>query len=196
MIPKLINLEFSKKEIESEIADHGGIVAKAYLSAKETTVAKILDYSAETAESLISLMKDRAIVLDHNKAIEIYQSTIDTANNEKNRIITIMQELNLQGRKDAATFDYLNKSYDIQEGIVSKSMKSKEEQETLLKPLHLEFAKKCIAEHGRLLSLLPPMTIALRNELDNDGDSQVFIDALNDNIQKMNKAFDSIFAEN
>ncbi|MFT6908213.1 MAG: hypothetical protein ACJAS1_004907, partial [Oleiphilaceae bacterium] len=107
VIPKLINLEFSQKEIESEIADHGGIVAKAYLSAKETTVAKILDYSAETAESLISLMKDRAIVLDHKNAIEIYQSTIDTANNEKNRIITIMQELNLQGRKDVATFDFL-----------------------------------------------------------------------------------------
>jgi hypothetical protein len=37
------------------------------------------------------------------------------------------------------------------------------------------------------------MTIALRGELENDHNSQTFIDALNDNIQRMNVAFDSIF---
>jgi hypothetical protein len=193
IVPKLINLEFTQKDIEVQMKDHSGIVAKSYLAAKEKSVAEILNYSAETAEVFIDLMKDRAIVLDHKKAIEIYGSTIDKANNEKDRLISIMKELNLQGRNDPATFDYLNKSYETQEGIVQRSTASLEEQEGILEPLYLEFAKKCMSEHGRLLSLLPPMTIALRGELGNDQDSQVFIDALNNNIERMNSAFDRLF---
>jgi len=193
VIPKLMNLEFTQKEIESQIENHGGIVAKSYLAAREESVAEILKYSSETGEVFISLFKDRTIVLDHNKAIEIYQSTINAANEEKNRIVSIMKEYNLQGRNDPAAFDYLNTSYEAQEKIVQQNTERKEEQVAILKPLHIEFAKKCISEHGRLLSLLPPMTIALRNELDNDGNSQVFIDALNESIERMKIAFNGLF---
>lgn len=193
ILPKLINLDFTQEGIETKMAGHSGIVAKSYLAAKEESVAAILNYSAETAEALIRLMKERAVVLDHKKAIEIYQSTINSAQDEKDRIISIMKELNLQGHNNQATFNYLNKSYETQEAIVERSKISLEEQESILEPLFLIFAKKCISEHSRLLSLLPPMTIALRGELENDQDSQTFVDALNENIERMNLAFDSLF---
>ncbi|MEI8670634.1 chromosome partitioning protein ParA [Pseudoalteromonas sp. B131b] len=193
IIPKLMNLDFTQKEIEIQMSDHSGIVAKSYLAAKEESVAVILNYSAETAEVFIKLMHERAIALDHKKAIEIYQATIDSAKKEKDRIISMMKELNHQVHNNQATFDYLNKSYEIQEGIINRSTVSLEEQKSILQPLHMTFAKKCLSEHSRLLSLLPPMTIALRGELENDLNSQTFVDALNDNIQRMNVAFDSIF---
>ncbi|MDC9497480.1 MULTISPECIES: hypothetical protein [unclassified Pseudoalteromonas] len=193
IIPKLMNLDFTQKEIEIQISDHSGIVAKSYLAAKEESVAAVLNYSAETAEVFIKLMQERAVALEHKKAIEIYQATIDSAKKEKDRIISMMKELNLQGHNNQATFDYLNKNYEIQESIINRSTVSLEEQKSILQPLHMTFAKKCLSEHSRLLSLLPPMTIALRGELENDQNSQTFVDALNDNIQRINAAFDSIF---
>ncbi|PKH92252.1 chromosome partitioning protein ParA [Pseudoalteromonas sp. 78C3] len=193
LVPKLMNLDFTQKGIETQMAGHSGIVAKSYLAAKEDSVAAILNYSAETAESMIKLMKDRAVVLDHKEAIEIFQSTIDSANDEKDRIISIMKELHLQGHNNQATFDYLNKNYEIQEDIVKRSKVSLEEQQSILDPLFQTFAKKCLSEHSRLLSLLPPMAIALRSELENDQNSQIFVDALNENIERMNLAFNSLF---
>jgi len=192
IIPKLTNLDFSQKEIESRMENHSGIVAKSYLAAKETSVAEIFNYSAETAEVFIDLMKDRAVLLDHKKAIEIYQSTIDRATGEKERIVSIMKEFNIQGREDPATFDYLKKSYEIQESTVIKNTEYKKEEESIIEPLHGEFARKCMGEHGRLLSLISPMTIALRSELDNDNDSEIFINSLNDNILRMNAAFENL----
>ena len=163
IVPKLINLEFTQKDIEVQMKDHSGIVAKSYLAAKEESVTEILNYSAEIAEVFIDLMKDRAIALDHKKAIEIYGSTIDKANNEKDRLISMMKEFNLQGRNDPATFDYLKKSYEIQEGIVQRrSTASLEEQKGILKPLNLEFAKKCMSEHGRLLEVCLFLVYGLR----------------------------------
>lgn len=193
IIPKLINLNFSEKDINERISDHSGIVAKSYLAAKENSVAEILNYSSETAETFLNLMKERNILIDHKNAIDIYQKMVDTANAEKNRILSMMKEFNLQGRNDKQTFDYLEHSYKYQEDIVINSTKSIQEQESILKPLHIKYAKKCIEEHGRLLSLLPPMTIALRNELENDGDSKVFIAALNTNVSRMNTAFSKLF---
>ncbi|MEM6190012.1 chromosome partitioning protein ParA [Shewanella scandinavica] len=195
VIPRLMNLDMSEKDINKNIEGHSGIVAKSYLAAKEESVADILNYSAEIAESLLILMKERAILLEHKKAIEIYQSTIATANAEKNRILLMMKEFNFQGRKDPNTFDYLSKSYETQENIVVSSTTAMEKQKAILGPLNINYARQCIKEHGRLLSLLPPMTIALRKELDNDGDSDVFVTALNNNISRMNKAFGGLFNE-
>ncbi|MBA6234060.1 MULTISPECIES: chromosome partitioning protein ParA [unclassified Colwellia] len=195
IIPKLMNLDFTQKDIETRMADHSGIVAKCYLAAKESSVAAILNYSAETAEVFIKLMKKRAVVLDHKKAIETYQLAINSAKNEKDRIISIMKELNLQGHNTQVDFDYLNKRYDTQDVIVKRSTDSQEELESSLGTLHFEFSKECISNHSRLLSLLPAMTVALRGELENDQNSQVFIDALNNNIQRMNVAFESIFED-
>ena len=39
------------------------------------------------------------------------------------------------------------------------------------------------------------MTIALRRELENDGDSEIFVNALNENIARMNNAYDKLLAE-
>lgn len=195
VIPKLVNLDMSEKDINKEMQGHSGIVAKSYLAAKEESVAEILNYSAEIAESLLILMKDRAIPLDHKKAIEIHQSTITTANAEKNRILSMMKEFNFQGRKDPNTFDYLSKSYQIQENIVVRSTIAMDEQKAILGPLNINYARQCIKEHARLLSLLPPMTIALRKELGNDGNSDVFVIALDNNISRMNKAFGGLFNE-
>lgn len=195
LIPKLMNLEFSPSEINEQIGDHDGTIAKSYLTAKESSVAEILNYSAETAEVLLELMKTRAILLDHKKAIETFQSTIASADAEKSRIISLVKEFNLEGRSDQSRFEYLNKSYDSQNSIVNEISTLKKQQESILKKLHLEFSRKCISEHSRLLSLLPPMTIALRTELGNNGESDVFISALNKNILRMNSAFDKLFEQ-
>lgn len=193
VIPKLMNLEFTQKDIETQIAGHSGIVAKSYLAAKEQTVAEILNFSSEVGDTLINLLKQRATVLDHKYAIEIYKSTISKANEEKDRIVSIMKEINLQGSQNNFNFDYLKQSYDSQDNIVKEISKNKEEEESILKPLHINFSRKCLEEHARLLSLLPPMTIALRKELDNDSESSVFIEALNNSITKMNSSFEKYF---
>lgn len=192
IIPKLTNLEFSDKNINEELGDHSAIVAKTYLSAEESTVCEILKYSSELTEAYLALIKPRATLLDHKKAIEIYQETIDQANAEKNRIVSIMKELNLQGRRDENTFDFLNRSYETQEEIIKVNYTAQAEQKEILKELYIEFCKNCISVHGKLLLQLPPMTIAIRRELDNDKDSEIFQEAINESVKRMKKSFEQL----
>lgn len=155
IIPKSMNLNITDKDIEEQMGDHSAIVAKTYLSANESTVAEILKYSAEVAEAYLGLIKPRAILLDHKAAINIYQEMIDEASAEKNRIISIMKEFNLQGRSDESTFNYLNTSYETQDKIVEENRQRQDEQKNTLQELHQKYCQNCISEHGRLLLLLP-----------------------------------------
>lgn len=196
VFPKLMNLKITEKEISDQVGDHSGIVAKSYLVAKEESVAEILNFSSETAEVYLDLAKERHVLLDHQSAIEIYQTMINKANEEKNRILSMMQEYNLQGRTDTQSFNLMDENYKFQEKIVNESTANIEKQKLELKPLHMSFAQKCIKEHSRMQSLLPPMTIALRAELENNDKSDIFIKALNENITRMNIAFTKLFEHN
>lgn len=194
IFPKLMNLDVTNKDIEEQMGDHSAIVAKTYLSANESTVAEILEYSAEVGEAYLGLVKPRAVLLDHKTAIEIYQAAIDSAKAEKSRIVSIMKEFNLQGRSDEATFNYLNTSYETQDKIIEENQQHREEQKNILQGLHQEYCLNCISEHGRLLLLLPAMTIALRQELENDGDSQAFVGAINESVQRMKVSFEQLLS--
>ena len=68
IVLKLLNLDFSENDINNQTSNKSGIVAKSYLVAKENSVAEILNYSAETAETLLALTKERAVLLDHKKS--------------------------------------------------------------------------------------------------------------------------------
>ncbi len=103
--------------------------------------------------------------------------------------------MNLRGVHDQAAANYLKESYDIQNRVVKESTESKEKQEDILQVLKINFIKKCTGKHSQLLALLAPMTIAIREELETDGDSAAFAKALDDNVARMIAAFDKLFAE-
>jgi len=193
VVIKLINLEITQKEIEKELTKQNSFVANSYLVASEKSVAEILEFSAEIGEILLKLMPIRTILLDHKKAIQIYGEGIKKANEEKNRIISIMKEFNLQGRNDKTTFDYLDRDYKFQESIVNENTQLMENEQEELGGIHRDFCKKCIEEHSRLISLLPAMTILLRNELENETNSEALIDAFIKNVKRMKLAFSKLF---
>mgnify|MGYP003676593616 CR=1 FL=1 len=194
VIPKLVNLDYTEKEITELMDDHASSVAKSYLVANERTIVEILKYSTELSQVFMNLIKPRAVLLDHKKAIEIYQHTIDQANAEKNRLVSIRQEIDLQGKSNSGLIDSLSKSYEFQQNIAEKNSNSKKEQETILKSLTIDFLKICISEYSRLLSLLPPMTIAIRKELENDGESELFISAINESVKRMEASFEELLS--
>ncbi|CAC9989370.1 hypothetical protein [uncultured Gammaproteobacteria bacterium] len=99
------------------------------------------------------------------------------------------------GFERTTIFNDLNESYDTQKLIIKKNTESLYEKESIFESSCRLFEEECINDYSKLLSLLSPMAIALREELGNDQDSQVFIDALNNNIQRMRVAFNNLLEE-
>lgn len=193
LITKLMNLEFSQKEIESQLSDHGGVVAKTFLVAKEKTVLEILKFSSVVSENILDLMRHRAEILDRKKAIDIYQATLDKSNREKDRYLLELHEFSIKGEKNPPVFEYFVKMFEMHDGICNKNEELKNEQQLIMKSLMIEFFKKCIQVQANLHSKISPMTLSLRAELDNNVDSEIFVTALNDSINRMKDVFENLF---
>jgi len=189
VFPRLVDLTIPQKEMFSVMDEHGPTVAKSYLIAKEDTVSKLLAYSNEVTEAYFPLLKSRIILLDHNENITIYQDMISKAEKEQDRLIGIMKELNLQGNSDQHTWDYINKSIESQGKIIIEYNESIKEQQSILEPLHKEFAAECISAYARLGTSIAPVTIAVRKELDNDIDSKLFSETMNAAMARMEDKF-------
>lgn len=195
IFPRLVDLTVSEKEYSQTIAEHGPAVSKTYLVAKEETVSKLLEFSNDVSETYLSLIGPRAKLLDFFNAIEIYKNMISKADGEKDRLLTIMKEINIQGRTDKAIFDYLQSSYDSENKIAASANESIEKCRDEMAPLHKEFIKECITQYARLSVSVAPMTIAVRKELDNDNDSQIFVDAISESMSRMKAAFGKLLGE-
>ncbi|MEH6347767.1 MAG: hypothetical protein V7785_21915 [Bermanella sp.] len=195
VIPKLGDLDFTQKDIDEKIKDNSSIIAKSYLAAEEKTVDEILKFSTEISIVLVQLLTSRFAILDHQEAIKIYKNSLSLANEEKDRLLSLIKEFNFQGRTDEAQLKYLNDSYEHQQTDSISCIKSISKQKAILKPLHQEFYRKCLSEHARLTSLLVPMAVALRSELGNNGNSVAFSAALNDSLSRIKPVFDTLFPE-
>lgn len=192
-VVKLANLDFSHKHIEEELTSKSYFVANSYLVAKDDSLEKILEFSTEIAEVFPKLIPERIVLLDYKEAVSIYKNGIDNANKEKNRIVSIMKEFNLQGRNDKAVFDYLERDYKFQDSIIIENTEAIKKTQDELDKMHIEFCKKCFEEHSRLISLLPSVAIALRNELETETDSQKIMISLNKNVERVKVVYSKIF---
>lgn len=188
IIIKILDLNYPQKEIEDLLNKHVGSIAKSYLAASEETVKEIINFSADVAQTMASLMRDRMEALDHKKAIEIYESMIETSRNELERISEPLISIKAN---DKEHIQFLDQQFKHHEKIIQNSSASKAEEEDLLRNLHIQFARKCFSEHGRLLSEMSPMVMAMRLELETDKNHQVFVAALDSNIEKMNIFYES-----
>lgn len=193
IFPRLIDLEIKMDQIREEVNDNGPAASKAYLVAKEDTVSKLMEFSSDVMETFLSLVKPRAVLLDHKSAIDIYRGMISNSEAEQERLLSIMKEINLQGIKDKRKFDYLQECYENEKGRIEDARAGLDHQKNELGTLHKDFATKCISEYGRLCASVVPMTIAIRDELDNDEASSLLIDAMNKSVGRMEAAFEKLF---
>jgi len=185
IIPKLVNLEFSCKELGEYSTDPEEAAAKALLIADTDTVSILQEFTADLSEEILLLIKQREKLLDHRKAIDIYQEMIANANSEKDRLIAILKESNIQGEGDIYTLTYIENNYKSLEGTITTANNRIDEQKAALEPAYAEFVQKCWAEYTRLSVSMVPVIISVRNELDSGIDARKFEDIMQKSMSRV-----------
>jgi hypothetical protein len=171
---KLTELEYSPKELREHARDPEEAVAKAILIADADTVSKLQEFSFALNEALIHLLRRRETLLDNQRSIDTYKEIITNANAEKDRLITILKESNMQGQGDIYTLTSIEDSYKSQEEIIANAQNKIDEIKAAFKQLHREFINNCWTEYSRFSVAMAPVTIAVRNELGSDIDAGKF----------------------
>jgi hypothetical protein len=189
---KLTSLDFSDKEPGEYAIDPEEAIAKALLIADADTVSKLLEFTFELNQAFILLIKQREILLDHNKSIDTDREMIADANREKDRLITILKESNMQGQGDIYTLTSIEDSYKSQDEIIATARNNIDEREAIFKTRYREFIKDCWSAYSRFNISMAPIIIAVRNELDSDIDANEFEEIIQKSMSRIISTIDSV----
>ncbi|RJG13028.1 chromosome segregation ATPase [Pseudomonas cavernicola] len=191
IIAGFCNLNLSEEQITSSMSVDAGKVAKIQVVGSKETVRTVTDYMAEIGTASLDLMLKRSELMLRKSSIHTYESLRNKSQQEIDRYIAIMKNLNLQGSTDQSLWDTVSRNIEYEQGQFDKYQA---ELDTLWKTQnkeHLKFTRECMGRFFDISLLLPPAVLAVRNELDLEIASEDYLDIFNENINKGRRVFEA-----
>lgn len=191
IISSFSNLKISEEKITSGMVNDSGIIAKIQIVGTEETVKSVTQFMAAIGSATLDLMLERRSLIARQNSIKTLETIRSRYENEVNRYIEIMKNTNLEGNKDPALWDTINRSIDFNEEQELKYSKEIEDLWELQKPEHITFIRKCMEKFFKISELLPFTVISVRKELDLEISAESYLNIINNNIKEGKEVFEN-----
>jgi len=183
------NLNLSEEQIASNMVIDSSKIAKVQIVGSKESVRHVTEFMAAIGTASLDLMLDRSeLVLRKNsiKAIEIQR---DKAQQEIERYISIMKNLNLDGNHNQNIWKTINGSVEFEQKQRESFQAEIDSLWQTQKKEHLAFTRKCMDEFFQISALIPNTVISIRNELELEISSEDYKNIFNENIEKGKNVF-------
>lgn len=177
------------------MVDDSGVMAKIQIVGTKETVRATTVFMAEIGTKTLDLMLERSTLLERKATIEEVERLKAKAQREIDRYIELMKNLNLQGNQDRGTWDAIEGQVDFEQKKIDKHTNTIAELWELQGPEHMAYTRKCMENFFEVSALLPPIVLAVRNELEMEISPEDYLDIFNDNLDKGRVVFDEFFTK-
>jgi len=110
---------------------------------------------------------------------------------EVERYIALMKNLNLEGNSDPRLWETINNSVKYEQEQVGKYNLELDQLWLVQNSEHMQFTKHCMDTFFTVSALLPNAVLSVRNELDLDIEPEDYIAIFNENLEKGKKVFEA-----
>ena len=196
MIMDFSNLDQDADKITSNMKLDAGKIAKIQVVGGKETVKSVTKYMTEIARAALDLMLRRSELIMRKNDINTNESMRDNAQKEIDRFVEMMKNMNLQGNTDKHLWDTVNKNVEFQQDQYDKYQAEIDALDKVQNKEHLEFTRECMDRYVEISKIIPPVVLAVREELDLEISSEDYLDIYNENIEEsrnmLNKFLDRI----
>lgn len=184
------NLNTNEEQILSNMNFDAGKIAKIQVVGSTETVKTVSKFMNEFGKSYLDLMLKRSGLMQRKHSIHTHESLSNKAQQEIDRYVAIMKNLNLQGDTDERLWDTVNRNIDHEQEQFDKHQATLEELWSLQNKEIIEFTRECMDRFFKTSALLPPVVLAIRSELDLNIASEDYLDIYNKNIDESKQIFE------
>ncbi|MCP3940110.1 MAG: chromosome segregation ATPase [Desulfobacteraceae bacterium] len=195
IITTFSNLNIPEEQITSSLSEDAGKIAKVQIVGSKETVNAVTTFMGEIGIACLNLMLERNVLMERKNSIHISGNLRDKYQNEVERYIAIMKNLNLSGNRDPGTWDYVNKSFKFES---EQRDKHNEQINTLSKiqnKEHIDYVRKCMCAFFEISTFLPKAVFSVRSELDLEISKEDYLDIFNKNIEKSKSIFEEFLGK-
>lgn len=191
MITNFCNLNMLEQEITSCMSNDAGKIAKVQIVGEPGTVRAVTSFMAAIGTATLNLMLERSELMQRKSEIQIIEDLIRRSQQEIDRYIALMKNLNLEGNSDPRLWETISNSVAYEQEQVKKYNSELDQLWLVQNSEHLKFTKHCLDRFFNVSSLLPSAVLAVRGELDLDIAPEDFISIFNEHMEKGQKVLES-----
>lgn len=191
MITSFCNLNMLEQEITSCMSTDAGKIARVQIVGEPETVKAVTTFMAAVGTATLNLMLERSELMLRKNDIQIIENLRTRSQQEIDRYIALMKNLNLEGNSDPRLWETINNSVAFEQEQVTKYNSELDQLWLVQNAEHLQFTKHCMDTFFSVSRLLPSAVLAVRGELDLDIAPEDYISIFNENLDKGKVVFEA-----
>jgi len=191
MISNFCNLNMLEQEITSCLSADAGKIARVQIVGNPQTVKAVTSFMASVATATLNLMLERSELMHRKNDIQTTENLRIRSQQEVERYIALMKNLNLEGNSDPRLWETINNSVKYEQEQVGKYNLELDQLWLVQNSEHMQFTKHCMDTFFTVSALLPNAVLSVRNELDLDIEPEDYIAIFNENLEKGKKVFEA-----
>jgi hypothetical protein len=191
MIPNFCNLNMLEHEITSCLGIDAGKIARVQIVGSAETVKAVSSFMASVATATLNLMLERSELMLRKNNIQNIENLRVRSEQEVDRYIALMKNLNLEGNSDPRLWETINNSIGYEQGQVTKYNSELDKLWLVQNTEHMQFTKHCMGTFFEVSGLLPSAVLSVRNELDLNIAPEDYLSIFNDNLEKGKLVFEA-----
>jgi hypothetical protein len=147
-------------------------------------------FTEELAVLFLMLIAKRFELMGDSNDIALLDSQIVDFGKERDRILELMKQQNIEGIDDERRWYVLQKNFVFEQNRINEALTNRAQLVEKLHPKHLEFMRDCIHHTTILGRLLVPVISSFREELELLFDFAAYQELINESITRQQQAVD------
>ncbi|HEB62833.1 MAG TPA: hypothetical protein ENI82_06745 [Bacteroidetes bacterium] len=199
-LAKMADLDLSEKDISEVFSKSSASISKINIVGTIETVKALSALSSILSETYLQLVAKRTPLIERKNDIENTYKLYNDSSKEKDRLLELIKEFNLQGSTDKRRWEAINNRYDFENQQTDEYNKELDELEDKNSKELKEYAMKCYVS---LKEVGQPITVAIsaiRKEMeipfDSDEYQEIIDNAFNSGQESLDRFFKEISQEN
>lgn len=193
IVARLSDLNIDQQQINAGMLNDSGLIAKIQIVGSEVTVKAVTILMAKIGASIMELMLERGVLLGRKKSIELLEKYRWKSQDEIDRYLSIMKNINLEGNQDQRRWDVINRNVEFETTQRDKYAQEINESWEIQNKEHLQFVQKCMDNFFEITSLLPDVVLSVRQELNLEISNEAYLDIFNKNTEQGKRVFGEFF---
>jgi hypothetical protein len=194
-IGRFADLEIPNNQLTQAFVDKSPAIAKVNIIAEELTVEALTNLLGELSAVYLRLFAKRFPLVALRDQILRLQEQIARSSREKDRMVELMKQFNLDGTIDPNRYHIIESVFKFEQDCIAETSKQHAMLSADISVKQLQFMKECVHETNRMSRLTVPAIVFARAELEMPINEQVYSKIIENSIAKQKDSLEAFMED-
>ena len=194
IINKLPNLTITDSDLSKQFSDSAISISKVNVIGSDITVKSVTDLSSAISRKYLFLTAKRIPLVQRQHEINSQNGLLAQSAAERDRMIELMKDFNLQGAVDNRLWDVINKNFEFEKNRCDEYRNKINELQQINGQEQIQLSLECLEASKEVSAFFVPAISAVRQEMDIPFDENAYRKTLEESWKAAQESVSEFFS--